>query len=253
MSLLVKVNGLEISTAQALRRSLLNPTGFLQQTIEDLLIQDYAARNDIINSDTDLQKAADEFRYQLGLETLESLNQGIQENHLTLLDFQEGLEVGLLKTKVFRSFSDEEVEAYFLEHHREIDRIELYVLAVDSESKARELQVQLEEEDANFHLLTREHSTDEETRVRGGYLGNLSRRDLPGDVEQLVFDTREGSVVGPIASSDDYRLYKVSKIHQAVLTELAIPIKLELYDNLVSQLKKKAKLEYPVFDHIDTE
>ena len=247
MSTFVRVNGLEITAGQALRRSLMNPTGFLQLTVENLLIRDYTKKQGMEIPDTELQVAADEFRYQLGLESVESLTRWIRENNLTLVDFQESLDLQLLKGKVLNSIPESQIHAYFVEHQIEFDRLEIYTIEVDSESMAQEIYTQITEEGEDFHVLAMEHSKDETTRPRAGYMGLLGRSDLPAEVESPAFKCQAGDVFGPISIDDGYRLYKVNQIRSASLDDVRDEVRLELYRVLVEELKSEAEIEYLVF------
>jgi parvulin-like peptidyl-prolyl isomerase len=251
MSAFVCVNGYKVTVGQALRRSLMNPTGFLQLTVENLLIRDYSSKQNLEVSDSELQAAADEFRYQLGLESIESLTLWIRENNLTLVDFQESLDLQLLKGKVLASIPDSQIQTYFIEHQMDFERLEIYTLCLDSHSLAQEIYTQITEEGENFHLLAMEYSTDEATRPRAGYMGLLGRSDLPAEVEAPAFQCQAGDVFGPILLDEKHWLYKVNRVHSARLEDVQDKIRLELYRLLVEELKSEASIEYTVFEDDD--
>ncbi len=94
MTVLVKVNGEELTLVEALTRLELLQTedNFLGNCIEELLYREYAQGNNLSNSEEELQVAADELRYQRGLELVEVLQQWMKNNYQTLLSVQNGID-----------------------------------------------------------------------------------------------------------------------------------------------------------------
>jgi parvulin-like peptidyl-prolyl isomerase len=248
MGALLKVNGRAVDCADAIRRSMLHEEDFLENTITGALIQDYAAKKGISNSDQELQLAADELRYQRGLESVEKLHQWIKSNHQTETSLQNGIDAMLLRNKLRGSITDAQVETFFAEHRLEFDTVELYSCRLASEEKARELLAQVKGEGANFHVLTMEHSTDDETRPRAGYIGRLTRSGLTSDLEPIVFKAVPGSVVGPIKTEKGWNLFKVVAVHKASLESARDAIRMQIFQNLLTELRAKATVSYPVLE-----
>lgn len=188
MATLVVVNGKRIEVQEALRQAILyNEEQLIERAIRMLLVEQYAKDNDIVNTDEELQLAADELRYQNELENVDKLNQWIQGRHLTLMSIQRGIDGHLLKNKVIQAIPKEAIQAFFTEHRLALDWIELYSIRLSSKALAEELYFQITEENANFHVLAMEHSLDLETKKLGGYIGKLKRAQISGEIEAAVF------------------------------------------------------------------
>jgi parvulin-like peptidyl-prolyl isomerase len=245
---LVTVNGRSVSIAEALQRSIVHNENFLDNTIDYALLRDHAGRHGISNSDEELQLAADELRYQRGLETVEKVNQWMRANHQTLLSLQEAIDGMLLRNKIRNSIPEAEVAAYYAEHQLELESVELYSIRVDSDDKARELLAQINEQGAGFQQLAVEHSLDSETKKNGGYAGKLTRGQMTGPIEAVVFKARVGQVVGPLKTDLGYNLFKVAAIHKPTLAESAENVRMTLFKNLLSRLRSEAEISYPVLE-----
>jgi hypothetical protein len=137
VSTLMRVNGEAIDVATALRLESLHDSRFLAATMNNLLLRQYAEKNNIRNTDQELQLAADELRYSRSLEAIEAVHQWMRETHQTVLSVQEGIDSMLIRNKVRNAIPDSEVQAYYAEHQLEFETVTLYSIRVDSESKAK--------------------------------------------------------------------------------------------------------------------
>lgn len=248
MSSLFAVNGQSVNLKDALRRSMMHDEDFLKNTIEGMLIRQYAEKNGISNSDEELQVAVDEMRYQKGLESVDKVNQWLKTNNLTVLSVQNAMDGMLLRNKVRNSIPASEIEAYFAEHKLEFDKVELYSIRTAKEETAQELHAQITEEGGNFHVLAMEHSTDENTKHMGGYVGQLTRGGLTGEVEAAVFKAQPGDVIGPVKTEKGYNLFKVSEVLEADLEKEKDSIQLTLFTGLLTKLRAEAKISDSILD-----
>lgn len=250
MTTLVTVNRNSLDLLEALRYSIIHSDDerFLNNRIDELLIRDYAAKNNITNSLEELQVAADEVRYEKGLESAEKLRQWMKSNHQTVLSLQNDINYRLLHNKVKGSIPDKEVEAYFAEHQLEYDRVELYSIRLDSMELAEELYAQITEEGKNFHLVAMQHSLDEESKPKAGYVGKVSRAEVSAEIEAAVFNAQLGEVIGPIKTEQGYNLFKVGAVYPANLEAEREDIRFQLFVNLLSRLRAEAKITYPIFE-----
>ena len=247
MAALLKVNGENIDVPAAVRLSILHNATFLRETIRLVMIRQYAQKRNIRNSDAELQLAADELRYHRGLESVQTTEQWMRENHQTPLTIQEGIDAMLLNNKVRNAIAEDAMQAHYAEHKLEYEAAELYSIRVESESKAKELLAQLNDEGANFHVLAMDHSQDENTRHMGGYVGRLTRSQMTGVVAAAVFASRPAAVIGPVKTEQGWNLFKVTKIHRPTYDESKDRVRVALMEQLVNKLIAEAKIEYPVF------
>jgi parvulin-like peptidyl-prolyl isomerase len=248
MTAFLKVNGNTIDIAAAVRQSLLHNGTFLRDTLRVSVIRQYAEKQNIRNSDAELQLAVDELRYSRNLETVEAAEQWMRDSHQTPFAVQDGIDAMLLNNKVRNSISDDKLQAYYADHKLEYEAAELYSIRVDSESKAKELLAQLNDEGADFHVLAREHSQDEDSRHLGGFVGRLTRSEMTGGVAAAVFAPRPAAVIGPVKTEHGWNLFKVAKIHKPTYEEAKDRLRVAVMEQLVAKLIAEAKIEYPVFE-----
>jgi parvulin-like peptidyl-prolyl isomerase len=245
----VAVNGDQFEMREALRRSIVDgEEQFLAKFISELLIRQYAAQNNISNSTEELQVAANERRYQNGLESVEKFQHWLKNNHQTVLSLHNDIDYQLLRNKVRGSIPDQEIEAYFVEHQLEFDRADLYSIRVCNQHTAEELYAKITEDGENFHLLAMEHSLDEESRPKAGYIGKVRRDELSAEIEAAVFNAQLGQVIGPIETEKGYNLFKVSAVYPANLAEEKDNIQFLLFEQLLTRLRAEAKITYPIFE-----
>jgi parvulin-like peptidyl-prolyl isomerase len=246
---LIAVNNDLFDVKEAIRRSIIHDEDkFLDISIEEMIVRQYAAQNGIINSDDELQIAADEHRYQRGLESVEKIYQWLEINHQTIVSMQNGIDIQLLRNKVRNSIPDREIAAYFAEHQLEFDRVDLYSIRLDDEDKANELYASITEDGADFHLLAMKYSVDEDTKLKAGYVGRMSRNDLSGDIAAEVFNAQAGEVVGPLKTEKGYNLFKVAAIYPSKLEKERDSIQFSLFLSLLARLRSEATIAYPILE-----
>jgi parvulin-like peptidyl-prolyl isomerase len=248
VSTLVRVNGDAIDVPAAVHLESFGEAQFLPGVIRGLLIRQYAERNNIRNTDQELQLAADEFRYGRGLESVDALNQWLSENYQSPVSLQDSLDLMLLNNKVRNAIPDADLRAYYAEHQLEFEKVDLYSIRVDTEEQAKELLAQIHEDGANFHILAMEHSQDPDTRPAGGYAGRLKRSQVTPAVEAAVFKTKPVSVVGPVKSDKGWNLFCVTAQYRPSFDDVRNEIQVTLFDQLLKKLQSEATVEYPVFD-----
>ncbi len=242
------INGQSLDAADALRRSIFCEEDFFANSVDAVLIRQYATKIGIRNTDQELQLAVDEVRYSRGLESIEKLQQWMKANNQTILSLQDVVDGMLLANKLRHSIKQEEIEAYFAEHRLEFDAVELYSIRVESADKASELLAQINDEGANFHVLAMEHSQDDESKARGGHVGTLARSGMTGEIEAAVFKAQPGKVIGPIKTDKGYNLFKVAAIHPASLEKAKDLIQMTLFANQLAKLRAEAAITYPVLE-----
>lgn len=250
MTILMTVNSSQFDLKEALRRTIVHNKDdkFLDSSIEEMLIRQYAAQNGISNSTEELQLAAEEMRYQRGLESVEKLQQWIKSNYQTLVSLQNGIDSLMLRNKVRGSITDQEIESYFVENQLEFDRVDLYSIRLNSLELAEEFYAQITEEGKNFHVVAMEHSLDEETRVKGGYIGKVTRAEVSAEIEAAVFNAQPGEVIEPIKTEKGYNLFKVGTVYRANLEAERENIRFQLFLNLLARLRAEAKITYTILE-----
>jgi parvulin-like peptidyl-prolyl isomerase len=249
MTKLLTVNNQSFDITDAIRRSMTHREDlFLDLCIEELLIRQYAKQKNIINSDEEIKLAAEELRYQNGLELIENLKHWIKSNNQTISSLKNGLDHLLLRNKVRSSISEQDIEAYFAEHKLEFDKVKLYSIRLKTQQEAEEIYARIVEEDENFHILAMEHSIDEDSRAKAGYIGVLFRDEVTAEIEAAVFNTQPGKILEPLKTDKGYNLFKVDAIYPASLEEERSSIRFKLFNQLLAKLRAEAKIAYPILE-----
>lgn len=244
---LMTINGHPYPVEEALRRSMYqNKNKFTDDCIDEILIREYAVKNGIKNSAEELQIAIEEMRYQMGLESKEKFLHWMDSKGQNLLSIQNELDYQLLRNKVKANIPYEKLETYFAEFQLEYDCAELYSIRVETEAKAEELLAKIEEEEENFHLLAMEHSEDEKSKLKAGYIGKVARSEVTAEIEAAVFVAQPGEVVGPVETEKGFNLFKIAAIYPATLQAEEDAIRDKLFKDLLSKLRAEAKIDYPL-------
>jgi parvulin-like peptidyl-prolyl isomerase len=244
---LITINGYPYPVKEALRRSMYQSENkFTDVCIAEILLCEYAVENKIMNSVEELQIAIEEMRYQKGLESKEKFLHWMRSNGQNLLSIQNELNYQLLRNKVKASLPYEKIETYFAEFQLEFDRAELYSIRVDTQAKAEELLAKVEEEGENFHLLAMQHSEDENSKRKAGYVGKVTRSEVTAEIEAAVFVAQPGDIVGPVKTDKGFNLFKVAALYPATLAAEEDAIRDKLFKDLEAKLRSKAKVDYPL-------
>ena len=248
MSTLVRVNGEAIDVTEAVRLDGFSDSPFLSGVMRDVLIRQHAERNNVRNTDDELQLAADEFRYSRGLETADALKQWMSANHQSVASLQEVLDLMLLNNKVRNGIPEADLRAYYAEHQLEFEKVDLYSIRLETEDQAKELLAQIHEEGANFHVLAMEHSQDQDTRHAGGYVGRVTRSQVTSTVEAAVFKIKPVAVIGPVKGEKGWNLFRVTALYRPSFEEVREEIRMVLFNQLIRRLQSEAAIEYAIFD-----
>lgn len=249
MPSLFTINGHPYPVKEALRRSMYqseNENKFIDICIAEILIREYAMKHDLKNSAEELQVAMEEMRYQKGLESKEKFLHWMKSNGQNLLSIQNELDYQLLRNKVRATIPYEKIETYFAEHQLEFDRVELYSIRVESQGKAEELLAKIEEDGENFHLLAMEHSEDEKSNLKAGYIGKVARSEVTAEIEATVFVAQPGDVVGSVKTDKGYNLFKIAALYPGMLEEQEDVIRDKLFKDLETKLRSEAEIAYPL-------
>ena len=246
----LEVNGEEVSLYEALRPA--KARGDLQivrEAIDTAIIRQAAEDRAIEVSCEELQQAADDFRSAHDLTDAEATEGWLAARHLTFEDWELVIEDSLLKQKLCDSIGRGKVEQRFAENRLSFDAAALSRLVISDEGVARELRAQITEDGADFHALARKYSTDAATRPAGGYAGMLKRIDMEAVVESSVFGAEPEKVVGPFKLDDGWHLIKIEELHPARLDDqLREKIKAQLFDEWLSEQRRKAKISIPLLE-----
>ena len=223
---------------------------FLNGVVEMIAGRQFAAVSGIEVTDEELQRAVDEYRYLIRMESADAFNQYLKDRKISLPAFEAGMENELLRNKTVDAVPDDEVDAYFAENQLNMEKVELYHIRLEDEDTAQEVKSLLDEGEENFLALAFEHSKDVNTAKKGGYVGALGRKQMVAELEAAVFSAAEGDVVGPIKTENGYNLFKVGGFIKPDKTnsKLRMLVKAELYQKQVADQHANSKVECSLYE-----
>jgi len=251
----LEVNGEEVGLADVLRLAKLRgEIQFLLDAIDAALVEQAARERGLEATDDELQQAADDFRIAHELHTAEATERWLEEKRLTFEVWEALLERDLIRQKLREALTASKVEQYFVENRLAFDSASISHLVVHDEGVARELRAQIVEEGADFHALARLYSTDEATRLAGGYVGPVKRTEMEASVEASVFGAQPGKIIGPIKTDEGWQIVKLESLHPATLDDaLRETLKSELFDEWLNERRRKARINIPLLEEPEEE
>ena len=243
MTEFITVNGQAIDIEDALAwQGIAGKTELRDNIVSMAAVIQHCGNNGITANSTEIQSFLDEFRYSIEMENAEEFSAWLKENGFTNEALQAFCEVGVLRNKMRSSITDDQVSEHFSQNKSSYDIAELYRIDVENEDLANEIHTQLENEEAGFMELALTHSVDETGR-KGGYLGDLRRSDVDGEIEASVFSGSEGDILGPFKDEDCFTIYKVGRLSPAELEVVGEAIRDELFEGLLEDLSSKAEVK----------
>lgn len=233
----LEVNGAPVDLKTALQwRVAMGDDQFIQETATDAAVIQYCAEKKISASAEEIQTVFNEMRYAQELESAEQTKAWLAENGIDAAAMAQVAEIAALRNKIRASITDEEVKEHFVENKNSYDVAEIYNITVDDEDLADEIVSTLEDEDDSFMNLALEHSIDEDTYLKGGYGGEVTRDDVRAEAEAAIFGAAADDVVGPIKEDDDYTVYMVRKVVIPEFEDVKEVIRDSLFEDLIDGL-----------------
>ena len=246
----LEVNGEAITLPEVLSAAQFRgQLGFLQASADMALIRQAAAQQGVEVADEELQAAADQFRTKHELHKAADLLRWLANRHLTLAAWESCLEEEILTEKLRTKLTEGKVEQHFAQNKLSFDAATISRIVVANESLAKELRSQINEEDADFYALARQHSLAAATRPASGYAGVVRRDDLISTLEAAIFGAVVGAVVGPFKTEAGWELVKVEGRQLAQLDEAThAQIVAIIFTEWLDERRRKARITMPLFD-----
>lgn len=248
------VNGEEFSLADLLRHAKWREQlAFVQAAADAALIRQSAVERGIAVTDEELRQAAKDFRSARQLYAGAELRRWLAGRSLTLSDWELMLEDDLLRRKLRNALTGAQVEQYFAENRLSFNSATISHLVTREQDVAKEMRMQIVQENVDFHKLARRYSIDEATRPASGYLGRVRRADLDPISAAAVFGAEAGKVVGPLKSDEGWRLIRVHALHPATLDdETRENIQSLLFEEWLAERRGRARISAPLLEDEDT-
>lgn len=248
----IRVDGQEVSVETLLRR--MRARGMdqvLDELITEQLVEREAEEMGLQMFQMEVQVAANHFREKHRLLKSEDMRAWLAKRQITASDWQAMLEHDVLVQQLKLAKFANDVDRYFAENRLSLDRAIIGRIVVDSEGLASELVLQLREEGAVFEEMARRFSVQESTRLQGGYVGPVSRKDLGATVAPSIFGGKPGSIVGPTKSGKHFHILRLIELRPALLDEAMRQQILDmLFGEWLAAAKAKASIEIPQLQRV---
>ena len=166
---------------------------------------------------TELQAAADNFRRVNQLETVAATCEWLEARCISVSDLEKIVDYQLTTEKLAHHLFADKVPAFFQQNLLEYSSAAIYEVVLTERYVAMELFYALEEGDLNFTDVARQYIEDPELKRRGGYLGNIYRRQLRPEISAAVFAAKPPQTIEPITTSLGIHLIRVEEIVQPQL------------------------------------
>ena len=138
-------------------------------------------------------------------------------HQLSLNDFETIIELQLLSNKLKEVVLGDRVEKYFYQHQLDFDRVVLYEVILKDKELATELYYAVREGEIKFHDVATKYIEDVDLKHKGGYLGQIRRKDLNPELLSVFSTANPPQVIKPITTAKGYHLLWIDEIIKAEL------------------------------------
>lgn len=245
----LKIAGEDFSLAEVVRSwQLSGNTELLAAAARDLILQNAIRDRGLTVSDEELQAAADDFRRDQKLERAVDTHNWLKERGWSVERLEQHLEQKLVHEKLIDDVATEDfIRQHFAEHRRAYDQAAIAHLVVADQAVAEELLSQIDEDDADFEALVRQHSIDTTTNQTGGRLGLTNRLSMSPLIESHVFAASEGQVIGPFKTKNGFHLIKIERCISGQLDEnVSEAIRRDVFESWLDEQVTKANVEWTI-------
>ncbi len=204
---------------------------FLQNMVNEKLIQDQARQLKISVKEQELERAIQNVMQKNGL-TRKQLAAALRREGKSIVAYKEQLlRPQLLRMKVLNmkvrprvSVSEDEIKALYDKNLRALGvetkvRARHIFVALPGQATAKQiaakraeaakLLVAAKKKGADFAALAKKHSSDSVTRSDGGDLGYFGKGTLPPAVEDVVFAMKKGEIRGPLRTERGFHVIQI--------------------------------------------
>lgn len=207
-----------------------------------------------ITGETETIKRLNEMRQQMGLATMEDLEEAAKKQGISFEDFKEQIRTGVVTQKVIGQevgsrirITDEEVQQFYKEHEKDLEGPEEVnlseimfstqppqpaagdqkdanapeqpatedpALVAEAEKKADSAEQVLKSGSTSFGDLAKKVSQGP-TAAQGGQLGSFKRGELAKELEAATFSLKAGEFTKPIRTRQGFIILKVNEHRSA--------------------------------------
>ena len=190
-----------------------------QQVLSQRIIDQAAQTRKLIVTSEEIQAEADRLRRDLRLEKSTDTLAWLNEQMITVDDWESGIYDRLLTQKLQDTLFSQEVEGFFAQNRLDFEQILLYQIIVPYQQLAQEIFYQIEERELSFYEAAHLYDVDERRRYQCGYEGKLYRWTLKPEMAAVIFAAESGQLIQPIQDDEGYHLLIVEEFIPATLND----------------------------------
>jgi len=203
----------------------------LDNMLAEVLIKDRADRLGISVTTKDIDGAVERLKEQYGIENQEQFEESLKQAGLTLEQMRLRLRDTLLSNAVLSrelrsraEISDKELKERYereKDRYRLPDRAEVSEIVITVPENATQLVVAQRDalakevarqarQGTDFASLAKEFS-EAPTKDAGGKLGTVAKGELMAALDSLIFESPEGTIIGPVNTRSGWHVVRVDK------------------------------------------
>ena len=201
----------------------------IEQIFTRRIVRSEAERLGIKVEIPELQEAADLFRAKNRLISARITEKWLEMNQLSLDEFETIVHLELLSDKLKSVVLKDKVEQHFYQHQLDFDRVVISEVILTNKELATELYYAIREGEISFQDVATKYITNPELKRKGGYLGQIKRKDLSTGLRSVFSVTTYPQIIKPIATSQGFHLIWLEEKIEATLEP-------DIYEEIQSQL-----------------
>jgi parvulin-like peptidyl-prolyl isomerase len=189
-----------------------------EQILIARIVKDEAEKAGIKVEISELQEAADNFRLKNRLTSAKNTQKWLDIHQLSLDDFESIIHFQLTNDKLKQLVLTDKVEKYFYQNKLDFDRVALYEVVLKDKELATELYYAVREGEIKFHDVASKYIEDVELKRKGGYLGQIQRKDINPELLSVFSTPNPPQVIKPITTAKGHHLIWIDEVISAELT-----------------------------------
>ncbi|OKH40864.1 peptidylprolyl isomerase [[Phormidium ambiguum] IAM M-71] len=189
-------------------------------TEQEALIMSACEQLGIVISEEELQAAGDNFRQQYKLFSASETLAWLAHQRITVEDWSSGIRVSLLSKKLKESLFGEAIDNHYTNNRDDYKRVALSQILVHDLQEAVKIIQLLREDNASFCALALEYSKAKDSKEHGGFIGIRFFQELMPEIAQVLTDSQEKKIIGPVKTKLGYHILRIEKWFPAQLSEI---------------------------------
>jgi parvulin-like peptidyl-prolyl isomerase len=210
--------------------------GIIEQILMRRIVQSEAESANITVDKIELQKASDDFRERNKLLRAENTKTWLGINRISIDEYEEIIRLELLGNKLRKMVLADKVESYFHQKQSDFDQVVIYEVILENKELATELYYAIREGELQFQDVASKYIIDIELKRKGGYLGQIKRKDLSLMLQPIFSIASFPQIFKPLPTAKGFHLIWVEEIIKASLDERTRQeIELQLFLNFLKE------------------